>query len=165
MPWLIHLTRTVHFQCQVKAPPTAVIAYIQGPSLFLKLNSIVLSVEKHPRVESRYVVADRLPILGSVETTTTYEVTLTKQEKGVIGDVDAGVGTKLRNNWTVIECEDGTCLVKEEVKVVALFFFMPFILSTLNKPHQQNMITLVERVEALEIQRTSAPVEVATQKL
>jgi len=112
-------------------------------------NAMAVSVVQDASDPSLYTVTERLPLIGSWTTHTTAKSRWTKTTDGSDIEVYANLGTRLSNELRVRELDspEGTVLYHERVVVKALFLFMPYIVSTIIKGHNDAVNALAAKLE------------------
>ncbi|TFK75483.1 hypothetical protein BDN72DRAFT_832364 [Pluteus cervinus] len=95
------LTRTFTFQQPVRADLQEVVSWLHNAPFLIKLNPLVTSVELDPSQPNTYLVTERLPIVGSLESHTTSRCSVIDHENGVEHAIKAGFGTSVTKRWRV----------------------------------------------------------------
>ncbi|KAJ8496110.1 hypothetical protein ONZ45_g12580 [Pleurotus djamor] len=144
--WPLYLRRVVSNSKQLTEPSAKVLAAVQDPQFLIHLNPLVIDATVDPTDPTLFTIRDRLTVLG-INTETSYTCKFTQWENGVDTETKAGLGTTLDAAWRVIPGSDAEhCEVTEEVTIEALFFMMPYILSTFKTSHQALLDNLADNV-------------------
>lgn len=117
---MLFLTRTVSSSKVVRCEHAAAINHVRDPEALIRLNPLVVSVQEldSPRPGARkFVVTDRL----ALGLTTKYTVALIPVDGGVDGHVEAGLGSRLHNQWRVKEVDGGGVEVEETVTATVCY--------------------------------------------
>jgi len=151
--WPFILTRTLSSEKTIVASRSDVLKILHDPQQVLAHNPMVVSVVQDASNPSCYTITDRIPLVGSWAIHSTFKSKWKKVTDGCDVEVDAGLYTRLKNELRVRELNEGesslegTVLYFEKVEVQALFFSLPFVLSTIVKGHRDFMNTLAEKLE------------------
>ncbi|KAH6917328.1 hypothetical protein BKA70DRAFT_1251884 [Coprinopsis sp. MPI-PUGE-AT-0042] len=143
--WPLILSRDVVLEQKIDAPSSEVLKLLHDPKRLCSLSPLMKSVEKDKDDPSTVICTERLPMMGGkFESSTVFRCTMNPEADGVLMEVFAGAGTSLRNHMQVEGLDEKTSLVKEHTTVKAVFFFMPFVLSTMVGAHK----AVLERLNA-----------------
>jgi len=116
-------SRTVHVSKTISASKEKVLEFVQDPEKVLHINPLIYSFVQDTQDPSWYTIKEKLPVLGGlIESSTTFRCKWEQVEHGNNVDVEAGLGTRLRNEMRVSEDSDkaGSCVLAEKVVVKVL---------------------------------------------
>ena len=120
-------SREFRHEQTVQAPQEEVLALLHNPQELCSLGPLFKSLVKHEKEEQTYWITDRLPLLGPLEGSTTFKAKLIPTNDGVMTDVSAALGTRLKTKyWVEGNQTDGSCVVKEitVVEVCSLHLYI-----------------------------------------
>ncbi|KAG2023431.1 hypothetical protein CC2G_001085 [Coprinopsis cinerea AmutBmut pab1-1] len=132
-------SRDLVLQKEAGASQTTILELIQDPVKLCTLSPLVIGVEVDKDDPMVVYVTEKLVLLGFFKTTTKFTCKVKVLPGGVVADVTADLGTRLINHMWVEKNTDGTTVINEHTKVEALFFFMPFVYSTMSEAHNAVM--------------------------
>ncbi|CAA7266493.1 unnamed protein product [Cyclocybe aegerita] len=130
------------------------LSILHDPEQVFQLSPLVYKIGEDG---SWYTLPERLPLFGSRSTTNVYRCQYTKVEGGYNCDVHGSLGTRL-NIRMHVRMEGKYIVVNERVAVKALFFLMPYIVSTMMDVdiHKMWIDSLVARIMQSEIAQWGA---------
>ena len=117
--WPFILTRTLTLEKPIVAKKSDVLSILHDPKQVLDINAMAVSVVQDASDLSLYTVTDRLPLIGSWTTHTTFKSRWTKTTDGCDIEVYANLWTRSTNELRVRELDspEGTVLYYEKVVV------------------------------------------------
>lgn len=102
----------------VHVPLVAVLKVLHDPVALIKLGSLATGYTVDPTDANLYHVTDTISFLGCFHTETNFKARFTTLEDGMISDVDANFGTRVRSQWKARSIEGGTQVeVETSIKV------------------------------------------------
>ena len=130
----------------VRAAPSAVLAALEDLPAFIRLNPLVVAVERVAGEADAYVVTDRLRFLG-IPFDVRYEVRSVRVPDGLDSEVRASPATRLHNELRVLPEGAGT-RVRETVRMTAPRLLAGYAAATAQAAHRDLLARLAARVEA-----------------
>lgn len=112
---ILYTTQDYTYQRQIRAPFETVLNIVRDPVAFSSHSLLFQSIEPDTSTGEPdwYIVTERLPIAGPIETTTTFRAKLVPLGNGLDAEVQAALGTELKSRYTVERTEDGTSVAHE----------------------------------------------------
>ncbi|KAJ3548948.1 hypothetical protein NMY22_g1077 [Coprinellus aureogranulatus] len=134
---VIFTTGDYTYQREIRAPYETVLNIVRDPIVFSSHSPYFKSIEPDTSTEEkdRYIITERLPLLGPIETSTTFHAMLVPIENGLDADVEAALGTVLKSKYTVERGEGGTSVVKELTTVKALTIAFDYVYNNMKVNH------------------------------
>lgn len=130
----------------VRAAPSEVLAVLDNLPAFMRLNPLVVAVERVPGEAGAYRVTDRLRFLG-VPFNLAYEVRSVRVPEGLDSDVRASPATRLHNELRVLPEGAGT-RVRETVYMTVPRLLAGYAISAAQAAHRDLLDRLAARTEA-----------------
>jgi hypothetical protein len=130
----------------VRAAPSLVLAALDDVPAFMRLNPLVVAVERAPGEADTYLVTDRLRFLG-VPFDPRYEVRSVRVPEGLDSEVRASPATRLRNELRVLPRGERT-RVRETVRMTAPRPLAGYGIAAAEAAHRDLLARLAARVEA-----------------
>jgi hypothetical protein len=133
-------------EARVSAAPEAVLAVLDDPPGFMRLNPLVVAAEPAPGEADCYLVTDRLRLLG-VSFDLRYKVRWQRVASGLDAEVWSSPATRLHNELRVLP--DGACArVRETVRMSAPRPLAGYALATAQAAHRDLLDQLERRAES-----------------
>jgi hypothetical protein len=130
----------------VRAAPAAVLALLDDLPAFIRLNPLVVAVDRVPGEGGAHLVTDRLRVLG-FSFDLRYEVRAVRVPQGLDFEVRASRATRLHNELRVFP-EGGGARVRDTVCMTAPRPFAAYGIAVAERAHRDVLFRLAERVEA-----------------
>ena len=130
----------------VRAAPAAVLAALDDLPAFIRLNPLVVAVERVPDEADAYLVTDRLRFLG-IPYQLRYELRSVRVPEGLDSDVRASPATRLHNELRVLPEGAGT-RVRETVRMTVPRPLAGYAIAAAEAAHRDLLARLAARVEA-----------------
>jgi hypothetical protein len=118
--------RTVVSSASTSASATEALKILHDPKALIGLNPLVVSAVEGPQPvtdqhassppSQRYVITDKLPVVGSWCFHRSFSADFTRVKHGMDSRVDAGLGVRLYNQWRVREAEGGA-VIEETIQL------------------------------------------------
>jgi hypothetical protein len=118
--------RTVTSSVSTSASADDSLEVVRKPATLAGLNPLFLSIVECPQPNisdsvkspsvSKYIITERIPIVGSLTFDRSFPAEFTQVEDGVDARVDAGLGVNLLNKWRVRKDEMGT-VIEETIEL------------------------------------------------
>ncbi|KJA29179.1 hypothetical protein HYPSUDRAFT_32554 [Hypholoma sublateritium FD-334 SS-4] len=140
--WPFFLTREVTITKRLATSKEEVLAVLR-PDTVLRTNPILTSVVPDvaddaagPAGEARwYTIVEKVPLVGRLDTSTSFRCQWTDVADGVDMEVFAGAGTRLTTRLRVTPVDGGEVEYSDHVTFQGLFLLMPFIVSRAERSH------------------------------
>lgn len=143
---LLRATCTFALEAHIDAPPAAVLAALDDPPAYMRLNPLVIAVDRQPDRSDMYVVTDRLAVLG-LSFTLRYTVRWTRVDGGLDSEVWSALGTHLHNELRVAPAGAGA-RVHETIRMTAPRPLLGYARRNARDSHRALLDRLKRRVEA-----------------
>ncbi len=143
---LLRATCTFVTEVDVDAPPSAVLAALDDPPAFIRLNPLVIDVAQLPDRSDMYRVTDRIVALG-LPITLRYTIRWIRVDDGLDAEVWSALGTRLHNELRVAPAGAGAH-VRETVRMTAPRPLLAYARRTARASHRDLLDGLKRRVEA-----------------
>lgn len=108
----------------------------------MRLNPLVVAIEKDPDHDNKWTVTDRIVLLGRVR----YKLDVKLVEGGCDVDVTAPMGVKTSSQWRVVMNNDNQCTVTEDVTASMPKILAPFVNKTQYQSHEAMFNRLTEEL-------------------
>lgn len=138
-------TCTFVVEALIDASPAAVLAVLDDPPAYMRLNPLVIAVESAPGGSDMYFVTDRLPVLG-LALKLRYRVRYTRVAEGFDADAWAALATRLHNELRV-EPHGAGASVRETVRMTAPRPLLAYARATAEDSHRDLLDRLKRRCE------------------
>lgn len=130
-PFVLEHHVTSSRQLVLSVPFIEALAVVQDPETVINLNPLLLKKEKHNDDPLCYTITDKLRLLGLWDTTTTFTCKFVVHDDGLESNVEAGVGTKLKGQWSLRKTEAGMELI-ENTKVTVSKLHKAWVLTAIS---------------------------------
>ncbi|KAF6755740.1 hypothetical protein DFP72DRAFT_847438 [Ephemerocybe angulata] len=108
-------SRNFTYESHIKAPVQEVIAFLQDAPSLASQSPVFISIHPDTSTTEPYwhVITERVPIVGSIETSTRIRVRFLPTAEGVSCTVRASLGVRMQTDYVVEEKSEGESLLKE----------------------------------------------------
>jgi hypothetical protein len=131
---LLFATSTLNTEVFIQASPAAVLARLDDPLFFIRLNPLVVAVEPIAGETGGYWVTDKLQFCG-VPYHLRYKVRWMRVEEGVDAEVWSAAATRLHNKLRIF-AEGSGARVRETVEMTTLRPLSGYVRSAAQESHR-----------------------------
>ncbi|KAF6758975.1 hypothetical protein DFP72DRAFT_844749 [Ephemerocybe angulata] len=145
-------SRNFTYESHIKAPVQEVIAFLQDAPSLASQSPVFISIHIHPDTSTTepywHVITERVPIVGSIETSTRIRVRFLPTAEGVSCTVRASLGVRMQTDYVVEEKSEGESLLKESTTMKASVFLINFTYPIMRDAHK----TIIDSIAARAVQ-------------
>lgn len=143
---IVFARRSFVTEVVVHAAPSRVLAVLDDLPAFIRLNPLVVAVERAPGEADAYLVTDRLRFLG-IPFAVRYEVRSVRVPEGLDSEVWASPATRLHNELRVFP-EGAGARVRETVRMTAPRPLAGYAIAAAEAAHRDLLARLAAQAEA-----------------
>jgi len=101
------INRSLSISKEIDVQFSTVLKCFQDPIFMISTGPLLHIYTVDPTDPELYEITDSITFLGCLQTKTKFNAKLTPQDDGIISDVSAGMGTKVRSQWKVKSLDGG----------------------------------------------------------
>ncbi|KAF5314184.1 hypothetical protein D9611_006848 [Ephemerocybe angulata] len=131
-------TRDFTYEAVIKAPQQKVVSFIQKPDSLPRQSPLFVSLtpDASATEQNWFIITERVPIAGPIETKTTFRARLVPVSNGLDSDVEASLGVKLKAHYTVEKKGENESVLKEFTTMEASSLLIGFTFPTMADAHK-----------------------------